>query len=276
MKSALVPLDGSLSGNDAQAYAIELAARFAFRLEGLGVVDVPTIESGAAAPIGGGSFKADRDQALIEDARKKVKTFLSSFDEACTAAKVDHGIRAIDGLPYDVINQESRRDDVVIIGSNTCFHFETCDDPGETLGELVKDSSRPLLVVPPKRRKGAITLVTTDGRTASARAVQMFAQLGLFHDQPAHVLNVCSDEDEARHQCEVTAFHLRLHGLDATEHPIASRANPEDVILEHVESLDADLVVMGAHGGGMLHDLFFGGTSSRVLSKVNAPVFIHH
>lgn len=276
MKSALVTLDGSSSSNDARKYAIELATRFGFRLGGLGVVDVPTIEAGAAAPIGGGSFKADRDQALIEDARKKVKTFLSAFGRACTAAKVDHTSRAIDGLPYDVINRESRRDDVVIIGSNTCFHFETCDDPGETLGELVKDSSRPLLVVPPKRRKGATTLVATDGRTASARAVQMFVQLGLFRDHPAHVLNVCSDEDEARHHCEVTASHLRLHGFDVTEHPIASPANPEDVILEHIESLDADLVVMGAHGGGILHDFFFGGTASRVLSKATAPVFVHH
>lgn len=276
LKSALVPLDGSPSSSSALTHAIRLAKSGGFNLVGLGIVDVPTIESGSTPSIGGGSFKTERNRALVEDARKKVAGFLTAFDEACGAAGIDFSSVALDGLPYQVINRQSRRNDIVVIGRNTCFHFETSDDPGETLGRLVKDSARPLLVVPEERRSRTTTLVATDDSTAFARTAQMFVQMGLCRDRPACVLNVQTDGEEAARQCEVTASYLRLHGFDVTEHPIASSGRPAEVILEHLESLSADLLVMGAHGGGKIHDLLFGSTTAKAIRHADVPLFIHH
>lgn len=45
-------------------------------------------------------------------------------------------------------------------------------------------------------------------------------------------------------------------------------------IVRYAEFLNADLVVLGAHGGGMVRELFVGSTVDRVLRKLVRPVLI--
>jgi nucleotide-binding universal stress UspA family protein len=49
---------------------------------------------------------------------------------------------------------------------------------------------------------------------------------------------------------------------------------PVEEILAQVESGDYDLVVMGAHGRGVLSDTFMGSTSRRVLRRCKTPVLV--
>ena len=49
---------------------------------------------------------------------------------------------------------------------------------------------------------------------------------------------------------------------------------PVEEILAQVESGDYDLVVMGAHGRGVLSDTFMGSTSRRVLRRCKIPVLV--
>lgn len=50
--------------------------------------------------------------------------------------------------------------------------------------------------------------------------------------------------------------------------------NPVEVILSEVEAGGYDLVVMGAHGRGVLSDALMGSTSRRVLRRCKAPVLV--
>lgn len=276
LKSALVALDGSEASEVAQAFAIDFARRFNCRLEGLGIVDVPTIEAGGLAPIGGAMFKHARDEALISDARGKVTSFLGAFDTACTDAGVSHFIEDREGLPYTVIDRQARAHDLIIIGRDTRFHFETDDRKRETLGRLLRDSARPLIAIPRQRATGKATLIATDDRSPSARSVQLFAQLGLYVDQPVYVLSVDKHPEEASRRCHVSAEYLRLHGYEAKELPITASGGPEDIILKEIQGNDVGLVVMGTDGGHGLKDLIFGSTTSEVLRETTVPIFIHH
>jgi len=49
---------------------------------------------------------------------------------------------------------------------------------------------------------------------------------------------------------------------------------PYTEIVRYAEFLNADLVVLGAHGGGMVRELFVGSTVDRVLRKLVRPVLI--
>lgn len=276
IKSVLVPIDGSEASKSAIDYAIHFAKQCDVTLEGLGIVDVPTIQSGQSAPVGGASFKQERDATLIKDARSKVSDFLSEFDASCRAGGVTHTSLSVDGLPYEVINQRARLHDMIIIGRDTCFHFETTDRPDETLGRLVRDSSRPVCAVPPEVNDGRGTVVAVDDSTASARTAQLFGQFGLFRDQPTHVLAIDSSEDEAKLRCEATGTYLELHGYTVTRSPVASRESASSLIVQHTESVGAGMIVIGAHDGQRIHDFFFGSTTSKVLAGTRAAVFIHH
>jgi len=45
-------------------------------------------------------------------------------------------------------------------------------------------------------------------------------------------------------------------------------------IIEAAESTDADVIVMGSHGQGMLQEVMIGSTSRRVLRRCNKPVLV--
>lgn len=276
-KSALVPLDGSIASRAAQSFAIELAGEYKILLEGIAILDVPTITAGAAAPVGGSSFKAARDQSLLEDARAKVTEFLEQFHEACSKAGVDHEGHVVEGRPYQAINRQSRRHDLIVIGRHTFFHFETQDNPGETLRELIRDCARPLIVVPEDRKPGTGTVVATDDKTPSAHAAQLFAELRLPADETVYVVAVDEDAEKARTMAEMTTEYLAARNCRAEAAPIVSSKSVAEVLLKHVESVGARMIVMGIHGdGGILHKLFFGPTALRVIRDTQVPVFVHH
>ena len=50
--------------------------------------------------------------------------------------------------------------------------------------------------------------------------------------------------------------------------------HPVDMILEEVEKTNCDLVVMGAHGHGVLGDAMMGSVSRRVLRRCQKPVLV--
>ena len=53
-----------------------------------------------------------------------------------------------------------------------------------------------------------------------------------------------------------------------------SSGQPVDMIIRHAEKIDADLIVMGSRGQGMLADVTMGSTSRRVLRRCSRPVLV--
>ena len=60
----------------------------------------------------------------------------------------------------------------------------------------------------------------------------------------------------------------------AVERTIVESGQPVDVIIRHAEEMNADLIVMGSHGQGMLADVTMGSTSRRVLRRCSRPVLV--
>lgn len=59
-----------------------------------------------------------------------------------------------------------------------------------------------------------------------------------------------------------------------TDNVMVKLGHPVDVILEQVDDTGCDLVVMGAHGHGMLGDTMMGSVSRRVLRRCKKPVLV--
>jgi len=52
------------------------------------------------------------------------------------------------------------------------------------------------------------------------------------------------------------------------------RGNPAAEILRKAEELDADVVIMGTHGKGLISHAFLGSVSEQVLHRIRKPVYI--
>jgi len=59
-----------------------------------------------------------------------------------------------------------------------------------------------------------------------------------------------------------------------TDEIIVKIGNPVDVILDELERTHCDVVVMGAHGHGVIGEAFLGSVSRRVLRRSHKPVMV--
>jgi nucleotide-binding universal stress UspA family protein len=59
-----------------------------------------------------------------------------------------------------------------------------------------------------------------------------------------------------------------------TEELLIRKGMPVDVILSSAEELNADIIVMGTHGYGMVKDALMGGTARRIVRRSMIPVLV--
>ena len=95
----LVCLEGSPSSIAATNVAIETARRLAATVVGLAIVDEPDIRAGTPTSIGGASFKNERDETLVADARKQATLWLTAFADRCNAEGVSARTVEVVGRP---------------------------------------------------------------------------------------------------------------------------------------------------------------------------------
>jgi nucleotide-binding universal stress UspA family protein len=276
LRSILVGLDGSAYSATAVDLGLGWAQRHGALLVGIGIVDEPTIRQPEPVPLGGMHYKKERDDNLVADARRRVQEFLQEFARRCAAAKVACKLLEDVGLPYEQIALEAQRYDLILLGQQSHFHFETQAQPDETLTKVLKHSPRPLVTVPGQLQGGGVVVVAYDGSLQAARTLQAFQAMGLGDAQELHVVSVDADPGEAARRAERAVEFLRAHAVTAHPHALATLAKPAQVILDQVRQLNAGLVVMGAYGQPTLREFFFGSVTRTMLRDSPVPLFLYH
>jgi nucleotide-binding universal stress UspA family protein len=261
--------------------AAELATRWAQRFEalvaGLGILDEPSIRGPQAVPVGGQAFKEQRDENRLADARAKVAELLARFTDRCREAQVACRVMEEMGTPFERILRAAQRYDLLMLGTQTHFHFETEVGPGETLDKVLESSPRPVVAVPENLPSGTGILVAYDGRPAAARSLQALVALGLGTLGHVEVVSVDrKSSDAAAQEAELAAEYLGSHGIAASSRPLVSDGRVEEVLLEESQQQDVELLVMGAYGSSKLSELFLGSTTRRVLQDTRVPLFLSH
>lgn len=275
-RSILVGLDGSSHGAAAVEFGIRQAKQSNALLVGLGIIDEPGILQPIAVPPGGSVYQARRDQTLLADARRKVEGFLEQFALRCADAGVSCKLLEDIGLPAEEILREAQRYDLIVLGQETHFAFETQDGADRTLQKVVQQSPRPVIAVPEKPVGGSSVVVAYDGSAQAARALQAFLAVGWDGSQSLHVVCVLPDRQEAARCADRAVDFLGFHEVKAQLHAIGSTETPAAQLLKHARALDAGLVVMGAYGRSGWKELFFGSVTRAMLSDSNIPLFLYH
>jgi nucleotide-binding universal stress UspA family protein len=275
-RSILVGLDGSAYGNAAVELGIEWAKQFNLLVVGLGIIDEPSIMQPEPVSLGGTAFKKDRSEAMLAEARHKVEALLEAFALRCADAGVASKLLEDVGAPADRIMLEAQRYDLIMLGRQTYFRFETQPSPDDTLREVVKNSPRPVIAVPDVYRRGKSVVVAYDGSLQAARTLQAYCGLGLGAFQPLHIVSVHADHLQAARCADRAIDFLGHHNLRAQPHPIASSEAPAQVVLKQLDALDASLLVMGAYGEPTLTEFIFGSMTRTILKEASTPVFLYH
>jgi nucleotide-binding universal stress UspA family protein len=276
LRSILVALDATPSSTAAQKLAIEIARRCECAITGLTVLDRAHITAPTAVGIGGMAFKQHRDQVKLEEAKAFLSRLEQGFEKSCETLGARWQVIEADGVPHVLIEQESARHDLLVIGKDTDFHFDEDPSIADMVQALLRENSRPIIVCPESAPEDGPVLVADDGSVRASRAIHMLALLGLAQGRPIHVVSIARDRSAAEERARRAADLLGKHEYDATVHGLASDAEPADIILARRESLGATVIVMGAYGQSALHDFFLGSTTKKLLNACPCPLFVHH
>ena len=280
LRRLLVALDGSPVNQASQRLAIDLAIKHSFHLTGLGVLDEPDIRRPEAVPLGGMSFKEEKDEAILEQARTKIEGFLKSFSQACVRSEVQHDVKLRNGTPHAEVAAESREHDLVVIGGKTYFRFATREGEGDTLEQLARRMTRPMLIAPLELESldNRDVMVAYDDSIPAARALQLFQLSDLYAESKIHVVSVHHQRETASEWGRKAVHFLQAHGREVDLLPIQSRGSLNELLRAEIETLRPGLLVMGSFGRKGLREKLFGSTTEHFLFKYSSPVpiFLYH
>jgi nucleotide-binding universal stress UspA family protein len=277
LRSILIGLDGSAHSRTALSLGIDWARRSDALLVGLGIIDEPTIRGAETLLVGGQTFA---DPILyrerMADARRQVEQFLEQFALQCAEAGVAAKVLEDVGMPAEEIVLEAQRYDLVLLGQQTRFHFETHEDCNDTLCKVLKSSPRPVVVVPAVRHEGGPVLVAYDGSLQAAEALSDFQATGLagLGLSPVQIVSIASDHSVAARNAERAVDYLRFHEIRAESCPIVTGRSTSETLLEQIRLRNAGLVVMGAYGQSSLREFFLGSVTRSLLEDSPVPLFL--
>lgn len=277
VKSIVVGLDGTESSFAAERLAVDLAKAHGAVLAGVGVLDVPWITAPQARPIGAGAYKAHRDETLLAKGRADLRARLAAFHKACEAAGVACREIGCEGAPHEMIEREACGHDLILLGRDTNFYGEREHHIDASTERLLRDNPRPVIVVPAERPPGDTVVVAYDGSIQASRAMHMFVLLGLARGREVHVTSISDDEGKALELAGRAAELFESHGVKVAAHGVRSSAHPADVLAGELDGLNAGMLVMGAFSHhGLVHRVFIGSATKRLLQRCPVPLFVHH
>jgi nucleotide-binding universal stress UspA family protein len=283
LRSILVGLDGSDYSRSAIEVGIYLARKTDALLVGLGVVDEPTIREAEPRLIGGGVPYAEPVlyRERLANARREVERFLSQFAVRCAEAKVACKVLEDVGMPHEQIELQAQRYDMIVLGQQTRFHFETQEGYDDTVRRVLKNSPRPVIAVPARldlnpEEPGHTVMVAYDGSIQAARALHEFQNSGLAGALPTVVVSVSSEHGEAARTAERAIDYLRFHDIKAEAQAVTSTEPPARVLLERAKKHKSVLIVMGGYGQPVLREFFLGSVTRTLLAESPVPLFLYH
>lgn len=277
IREILVCLEGSSSSDAAVRMAMDIAGSLSATLFGLAVVDEPDIRAGAAVGIGSASFKHERDDALVADARKHAVDWLAAFERRCRFASVPFRTLEAVGRPIDMILEETDKHDLTVLGRDANFRFETEADDTKTREAILHKATRPILVVPEGANAlGSKVVIAYDGSSAVKRAVASFAASGLHTGREIHVVTVDENGAQAWELATACVEGLKERGIAAEGHNIVSPLSNVDALFEFAEKMGAGLMVMGCFAHSRLRHLFQGSVTRGIVEKAHIPLYLQH
>jgi nucleotide-binding universal stress UspA family protein len=274
VRTILVGLDGSPEGEAAVDLSLRWARQTGARLVGLGIVDEPTIRRPEPVPMGAGHYKHERDERLVEDARRRVEKFLAGFAGRCAEEDVSCEVIEKVGVPHEQIVLTGQRYDLVVLPQQSHFHFETERKADDTVEKVLRQSARPVVVVPSLQRRSGPVVVAYDGGVHAARALQAFQALGVEPSAEVLVVSVHENVPEAVERAEHAIAFLASHGIPALRTAAAASGPVAPAILRAAESVDARLLVAGMRDRRPLTKLFSGSTTQALLRSAQRPIFL--
>lgn len=264
-----VHVHGDNSEQQRLTTAVHLAARLDGRVCCIQVSPEPRVVS--MDPFGGSYYTpelAELRQELDRRERERVETWLESHGASIMW-------RHEYGDPGVALARVARLADLVVLSAGPLL-IRRRDRPLSVAGRFQGHSRAPTLLLPEKNgyTAGGPVAIAWDGSDEAAAALRAAMPL-LRSATRVHLLSIGEDAqasmDEAAHYLGDRKIEAIVHRLERPGGMTTS-----SVLREAALDQDADLLVMGAFGGGRTRELVFGGVTEALLEDMPFALFLSH
>jgi len=247
-KDILVPLSGDAESWVALDQAIAIAQREGAMLHGLHVVD---LEQDVASP--------------------EVLAVQEQFHQRCAEAGVDGRLATEAGEVTRKICERATMTDLIVlkVAHAPASGLAVLMSP---LRAIIADSSRPVVGVPAGATRWQRALLAYDGSELAKEALFVAAYLAevwktelLVYTAPEGTRVKAEAQDYVRR-------YLEIHEMEAEY--ILSDLGATDGLKRTVEEREADLVLLGSHGGTVVRQVLIGSSLNYMLRESRVPLFI--
>ena len=128
--------------------------------------------------LGETKFMHQLNRKLLHEATRRAEQVLEAAAIRCAEEGVAFKPLEDVGDPYVRIPEESHRYDLVLLGRVTHFEFGFDKIADDTLTRILRESPRPVVVVPSTLGDGEAVVVAFDGSVQASRALQAFEASG--------------------------------------------------------------------------------------------------
>ncbi|MCF6314254.1 MAG: universal stress protein [Verrucomicrobiales bacterium] len=266
IKRILVPLDVSPYARAAVARACALAELAGAEITGMVVLDTHGIEKSVQLP-----FRADlrdySDKMIVEcelEAAEKLQAVTDGFKKMLKKRDLPVRLSKNEGRPSRQILAASCFHDLLIMGLQSYYHFETQRGPGDTLDKVLKDAVIPVMAVP-AREADAIqsALILFDGSPASSRALHAFAEIWCYERPAVRLVVADVAQDFGENLLREAARFLQAHGVEKIEQVIECGSVIRAVEERHLDW--SDLIVLGVHSGHSVKGMLVGSVARHLI-----------
>lgn len=277
LKRILVPLDPSAFADAATETACLVAKAHHAEVSAVAVLDSDEIRASLIPAIG------PYYPMMIEEMQKKIthadqilRECLERAANTCRDAGIEHRATEYEGIPAEKLMASSIFHDLVVVGLETSFHFETRGTRGESLHRLLDQTSTPVLAVPATgMRKLDRAFIAFDGSPGAARALHDFIPFAAPFNPEIVLVAAEKEPGHADFLLGNAELLLRAHGFEK----VSREAAPEPVGEAFERLIDepgADLVVLGMQARNALRDFFVGNFTKTMIERGNASLFLSH
>lgn len=276
LKSLVVGVSGSASSQAAARLAMQWGQAHDAKVVGVGVLDDEQLTPAESVPVGGGQFKAERDQIVLTQAEHRLEEVLKEFERACRIAGVQHRSFLTRGNAADRLTEHAQRADLLVMGHQRRESTSSIAPTTETLTTTIKQAVRPVVCVSGLTYSANSVLVAYDGSPQAARTLAAFVGLGLYSDLPIRLVTIEKSLGDLAYDTTLASEFLEAHGFKIDVTCFTSNESPSEALLRLIEETRPALVVLGAFGKGWLREVFSGSVTETLLQGSAAPLFLYH
>lgn len=244
----LVPLSGDAESWDSLEQAITIAQREEAWIHGLHIVD--------------SKKKLESEPALAVQAQ---------FNKLCAEAGVEGKLFIEEGEITSKICERATMTDLIVlkIVHPPMGGLATLKSP---FRKIIQKSSRPILGVPSKATRFQRALLAYDGSNLAKEALFVATYLAEIWKTELIVFTATDGTKVTADVQDHVRKYLDIHEVEAEY--IINEQGTMNNFKQTVKEQNADLVLMGSHGGTTLQQVFIGSALDYMLRESSVPVFI--